>query len=281
VSRARIGAALLVLAALIGSATAGPSSASTLAVRTGTVMAQTLARCQDSTVAVSARAGTSTAAVALAGLDATACAGLPLLVEVVDPSATGGWAGAVRASGTTTVTAASVTVPTTSFAATGSLLTRVVIGGWTVPSSWTVTGSGLSCVDAGGLGRSCTVVVDRYQVWNGGYRLDFHVTSTSLLPFRYEVQVDLSATGLDVGAKQTAFPGWPVPDSPGHPSWYPAGLSLTNACIASDQGDLPQVRLRGSGTGWNDYVAAWWTASSLGFQVADNTPFPTRAGCTY
>ncbi|MBU4213900.1 MAG: hypothetical protein KJ792_04510 [Actinobacteria bacterium] len=277
-------AALLAVGVLLAGGAVDASAAS-LTVRarsTGVVM---LARCQGSTVAVTAApalAGGSVTALTLTGLDATACAGRPLRVEVVDPTSTGPWSSAVRASGTGTITATSATVTTAPFVPTAALRARVVIDGWTVPSSWTVTTAvGLRCVDASGWGHTCRVVVDRYQVWNGGYRLDFHVVTTSPLPFRYEIAADLSATGFDVDGSEDAFPGWPVPASPGHPSWYPAGMSVTNACVASSSADLPVIRLRGSGTGWNDYVASWAPAYSLGFQVDDAARFPTWAGCSY
>lgn len=261
----------------------GGAGAAALTVHADGTDALVLGRCQSSPVTVTAApstAGAAVTALALAGLDATACGGRPVQVEVVDPSATGGWAWAVRASGTTMVEAASATVATDAFVPTAALTTRVVIDGWTVPSTWSVTEVvGLRCVDASGLGHSCTVVVDRYQVWHGGYRLDFHVVTTSLQPFRYEVRADLSATGLDVGAREDAFPGWPVPASPGHPTWYPVGVRLTNACIVTSADDLPVIALRGAGTGWNDLVAAGSPARALGFQVDDTATFPSGAAC--
>lgn len=278
-------AALLVvlLAALVLPASVGRASAAALTVRAGSVASQVLKRCQSSTVAVVGALkppATTLTSVSLTGLDPVACAGRAVLVELADPSSGGSWTGAVQASGTGTVTGASISVTTSAFTPASGLVARVVVGGWTVPSTWTFTSIGVRCVDASGAGHPCTVVVDRFRVWNGGYRFDFHVTSTSLVPFRYEVQVDLSATGLVLDGTN-AFPGWPVPASPGHPSWYPKGLSPTNVCVASTSADLPVVRMRGSGTGWNDYVAAWMPANSLGFQVTDGDTFPTGAGCTY
>lgn len=274
-----LGTVVLLVCGVVG------AGAATLTVHATGTSALVLGRCQDGTVEVTAapaEAGGAVTSLALTGLDATACAGRAVVVEVVDPSSSGGWSAAVRASGTGTVTSTSATVATGSFVPTAALTARVQIDGWTVPASWTVAQViGLRCVDASGLGRSCTVVVDRYRVWHGGYRLDFHVVTTSSQLFRYEIQADLSATGIDVGADQDAFPGWPVPASPGHPSWYPAGMSLTNACVVSSSADLPVIRLRGSGTGWNDYVASWRPATSLGFQVYDTATFPTWAGCTY
>lgn len=275
--------AALATAVLLAGGTVGASAAA-LTVRASSTGAVVLTRCQESVVAVTAapaQADGSVTSLALTGLDATACAGRSVRVEVYDPSSTGAWSSAVRASATGTVTTTSVTMTTGPFVPTSALATRVVIDGWTVPSTWTVTKViGLRCVDASGQGRTCTVVVDRYRVWHGGYRLDFHVVTTSTQPFRYEIQADLSATGLDVDADEDAFPGWPVPASPGHPSWYPAGMSLTNACVSSSSADLPVIRLRGSGVGWNDYVAAWAPAYSLGFQVYDTARFPTWAGCS-
>lgn len=263
----------------------GGAGAAALTVHAGGAQALVLGRCQSSPVTVTAvppGPGAAVTSLALAGLDTAACGGRAVRVEVIDPSADGGWSSAVRASGTTTVEAAAATVATGSFVPTGALTARVVIDGWTVPSTWSVAAAvGLRCVDASGLGRSCTVVVDRYQVWHGGYRLDFHVVTTSLLPFRYEVQADLSATGLDVGAGRDAFPGWPVPAAPGHPTWYPVGVRLTNACIVTSADDLPVIALRGAGTGWNDLVALGWPARALGFQVDDTATFPSGAGCRW
>jgi len=279
----RVALPLVVLAALVLPAAVGHASATALSVRAGSVAAGMMQRCQGSTVAVVGvlKPPTGTlSAVNLTGLDPVACTGRAVLVEVVDPSSGGSWASAVRATGTGTVAGATLTVTTSSFTPTSGLLARVVVGGWTVPSTWALTGTGVRCVDASGAGRSCTVVVDRYRVWDGGYRLDFHVTSTSTVAFRYEVQVDLSATGLDLGGT-TGFPGWPVPTAPGHPLWYPAGLSPTNVCVASTSADLPVLRMRGSGAGWNDYVAAGSPVGSLGFQVADSSTFPTWAACTF
>jgi len=180
----------------------------------------------------------------------------------------------VLRSGTATVAASGATTVTFTgtYTASSSLTVRAAVGGWDLPTTWAFTPPALPALSCAPVDPSvtatCTLVIDRWNFWGNGYRLDFRVTTASTTAFEWEVRLDLARTDYPAPGGGTLFPGDPVPSPwPSQPAWTPDHFgSPSNVCSTSGVADLPVLTLRGS-EAWNYQVSSTKPAKDMGIQV--------------
>lgn len=268
-------AAIAVTAAIAAHLATASAAGLAVAGRDGSrVYAHGASRCAAGPVTVSP-SGTPSAGqytqVTVSGISGTCSAG-----QIAVVSSTGPYA--VRFSGAGTASGGTLVVPGAAFTppATGSAIALVTIDGWKIPATWSYSPApsygALACYPADpSVTASCAVEVTSWSLWEGGYRVNFRVTTTSSTPLRWEVRLDLSrqVDPPSLRGGVPLFPGDPVPPFGSTPSWTPTLFQGENFCAVSTAAELPVVRLRG--VAWNRDVSAPSPAGALGLQ-------PQRSG---
>lgn len=244
-------------------AAAGPGSAASLTITAGSVSTAIVEKpCSGSLAATTPSTSTPVSAVTVTA--PATCSGRQLQVAVTTGGATVEGAAAVPESGVVTVGLNGAYTPST------ATQVSATVDGWNLPATWAYTpppAGAITCypVDPS-VTATCAVSVTGWSFWGSGYRLDFTVTTPSPTPFEWEVRLDLSATGQQAPGGGTLFPGYPVPAAQWWSTWTPTHFSASNVCADSRSGEVPVVRLRGSGS-WNRTVSASAPAQSMGFQA--------------
>lgn len=222
-------AALLVLAVLAAGLVGGSASQLGLAqpVRP---LATSLSRCSGNTLTVTIT-GT---AVAVSGIDSSACSGKQLTVHVRSGGST------LSVSGTISATTAALTLPTAVSSADG---VAAAIATWLVPVKWSVTQATLPAVSCASLDDpllTCTAKITDLNYWGYPTTTDFNVSirvsSTSTTPFRWKATINFSSSDFPVLAKK-------VDDTQG-------GLVKISASACSES---PRLLVVQGTTSWGSY----------------------------